>query len=80
MLACEILTNNERAQEWIIGGHDATELIEVMKEGAFHGMQTIDQALMEYVIGGEVSLESILPHVRYSHEVKAKALQAGMSI
>lgn len=80
VLACEILTNNERSQEWIIGGQEASQLVEVMKEGGFHGMQTIDQALLEHVLGGGVNIESILPYVRNTHEVKAKAMAAGVSI
>lgn len=80
VLACEVLTNNERTQEWIMSGDDNTFLIEVIKEGAFHGMQTFDQALLDHVLGGSVGLDSVLPYVRNTHEVKAKALAAGISI
>jgi twitching motility protein PilT len=80
ILACEVLTNNERTQEWIIGSEDVSFLVEVIKEGAFHGMQTFDQALLNHVLGGSVGLDSVLPHVRNTHEVKAKALAAGISV
>lgn len=80
VLACEVLTNNERTQEWIMGGEDVSFLVEVIKEGAFHGMQTFDQALLNHVLGGSVGLESVLPYVRNTHEVKAKALAAGISV
>jgi Tfp pilus assembly pilus retraction ATPase PilT len=80
VLGCEILTNNERSQEWILSGADAPHLIEVMKEGGFHGMQTFDQALLEHVLGGGVNIDSILPFVRNTHEVKAKALAAGVAL
>ncbi len=80
VLACEVLTNNERAQEWIIGGEDATFLVEVIKESGFHGMQTFDQALLNHVIGGSVAIDAALPYVRNTHEVRAKALAAGISI
>jgi twitching motility protein PilT len=80
VLACEVLTSNERAQEWIIGREDASFLVEVIKESGFHGMQTFDQALLNHVIGGSVGLDSVLPYVRNTHEIKAKALAAGISI
>lgn len=80
VLACEILTSSERTQEWIISGDDASFLVEVMREGGFHGMQTFDQALLNHVIGGSVKLEAVLPYVRNTHEVKAKAQAAGIAI
>lgn len=80
VLACEVLTNNERAQEWIMGKEDVSFLVEVIKEGGFHGMQTFDQALFNHVVGGTVGLESVLPYVRNTHEIKAKALAAGIAI
>lgn len=80
VLACEVLTNNERAQEWIIGGEDPTFLVEVIKEGGFHGMQTFDQALLNHVLGGSVGIDAALPYVRNTHEVRAKAMAAGISV
>ncbi len=80
VLACEILTNNERSQEWVLGGSEPSFLVEVLKESGFHGMQTFDQALLDHVVGGSVNLDSVLPHVRNPHEVRAKALAAGISI
>ena len=80
VLACEILTNNERAQEWIIGGNEASQLVDVIKESGFHGMQTFDQALLSQVTGGGISLDAVLPFVRNTHEVKAKALAAGIAV
>lgn len=80
VLACEVLTSNERTREWITGREDASFLFEVMKEGGFHGMQTFDQALLDLVVGGHVGLESALPYVRNTHELKAKAQAAGIAI
>jgi Tfp pilus assembly ATPase PilU len=75
-----VLTGNERAQEWIIGKEDSSFLVEVIKESSFHGMQTFDQALLNHVLGGMVGLEAVLPHVRNGHEIKAKALAAGVTV
>lgn len=80
VLACEVLTSNERAQEWILGREEASFLVEVIKESGFHGMQTFDQALLNHVLGGNVGLDAVLPYVRNSHEVKAKAMAAGISV
>jgi twitching motility protein PilT len=80
VLACEMLTRSERTQEWINGSDDASFLFEVMKEGGFHGMQTFDQALLHHVLNGQVKLDAVLPHVRNTHEVKAKAQAAGIEI
>jgi Tfp pilus assembly pilus retraction ATPase PilT len=75
-----VLTNNERSQEWIIGKEEASFLVEVIKEGAFHGMQTFDQALLNHVLSGDVGIEWVLPFVRNTHELKAKASAAGIAI
>jgi twitching motility protein PilT len=80
VLACEVLTTNERTQEWILGGEEASFLVEVIKEGSFHGMQTFDQAMLNHVLDGGVHLDSVLPYVRNVHELKAKAQAAGIAI
>ena len=80
VLACEVLTNNERSQEWILGGNESSFLVEVIKESGFHGMQTFDQALLNHVMGGSINLDSAIPYVRNPHEVRAKALAAGVAV
>lgn len=80
VLACEILTGSERAQEWIVGGEEASFLVEVIKEGGFHGMQTFDQALLNHIIGGAVKIDDALPYTRNSHEVRAKAQASGAMV
>jgi len=80
VLAFEVLTSNERVQEWIIKGESAPVLVEVMKESAFYGMQTFDQSILNHVLGGVIDIDSVLPFVRNPHEVKAKAMSAGVSV
>jgi len=80
VLACEVLTNNERAQEWILGQEEASFLVEIIKDSGFHGMQTFDQAMLQHVLGGSVGIDSVLPFVRNTHELKAKAMAAGISV
>jgi twitching motility protein PilT len=79
IMACEVLTNNERAQEWVIAGEDAGVLVDIIKESGFHGMQTFDQALLKHVVDRTVEIGAVLPHVRNTHEIRAKAMAAGIS-
>lgn len=80
VLACEVLTNNERVQEWILTGEEPSFLVEIIKEGGFHGMQTFDQAILKHVVDQNVNIDAALIHARNTHEVKAKAMAAGVSI
>lgn len=80
VLVCEVLTNNERVQEWILGDQGPSSLVEIMKEGGFHGMQTFDQALLEHVVARSIDLETALPYARNTHELRAKAQSAGISL
>lgn len=80
VLACEVLTGNERAQEWILGGEDPATLVEIIKESGFHGMQTFDQSLLKHVVDRSVDIESVIQYSRNSHEMKAKAQAAGISV
>jgi twitching motility protein PilT len=80
VLAAEVLTNNERVQEWIMGDADQATLIDIMKESEFFGMQTFDQAMLNLVVSHAVELPNVLPYVRNIHEVRAKAMAAGIEV
>lgn len=79
VLACEVMTANERAQEWIMQGDEASFLVEILKESGFHGMQTFDQALLKHVVDRTVAIDKALPHARNTHEMRAKAMAAGVA-
>ena len=79
-LACEVLTNNERVQEWIIGGAEPSVLIDVMKESEFFGMQTMDAALLRLVVDRSIELPAAIPFARNVHEMRAKAMAAGIQL
>ena len=66
--------------QWIMGGDESSFLVEILKESGFHGMQTFDQALLNRVIERSVEIETALPYARNTHEMKAKALAAGISV
>ena len=78
VLVCEVLTNNERAQEWIMGADEPSSLVEIIKDGGFFGMQTFDQAILKHVVDRTVELDSALSHARNVHELRAKANANGI--
>jgi len=78
VLACEVLTNNERTQEWILEGTAVTILQDVIRESEFFGMQTFDQSILKLVLARHVDVNTALPHVRNGHNLRAKAIEAGL--
>jgi twitching motility protein PilT len=80
VLACEVMTNNERVQEWILSPTEPGNLVEIIKESAFFGMQTFDQALLSLVVERRVEVPVALPYVRNVHELRARAMEAGIEI
>jgi twitching motility protein PilT len=79
-LATEILTNNERVQERILDGNLTGQLDEVLRESEFFGMHTFDQTLQNLVLARRVAVRVALPHVRNPHELRARALEAGLEV
>ncbi|MGH8945660.1 MAG: type IV pilus twitching motility protein PilT [Acidimicrobiia bacterium] len=80
VLACEVLTNNERAQQWILSDREPAHLMDIIKDSSFYGMQTFDQALLGHVVNRTIDIGAVLPYARNTHEIRAKALSAGLSI
>ncbi len=78
VLASEVLTSNERAQEWILDGKSVNDLQDVIRESEFFGMQTFDQSILKLVLARHVDVSTALPHVRNSHQLRAKAIEAGL--
>ena len=78
-LAAEVLTSNERVQEWIMSGAAVSSLQDIIKESEFFGMQTFDQSVLRLVMDKHVDVTTALPHVRNGHELRAKAMEAGLT-
>jgi Tfp pilus assembly ATPase PilU len=51
-----------------------------MKESEFFGMHTFDQTLQNLVLSRRIAVRSALPHVRNPHELRARALEAGLEV
>jgi twitching motility protein PilT len=77
-LATEVLTSNERIRERIADGIGSLD--EVLKESEFFGMHTFDQTLQSLVMSRRVAVRVALPHVRNPHELRARALDAGIEV
>lgn len=77
-LACEVLTSNERTQEWILSEGAVGTLQDVIRESEFFGMQTFDQSILKLVLARHVDVPTALPHVRNGHQLRAKAIEAGL--
>jgi twitching motility protein PilT len=53
-LNAEVLVNTARMRECLSDGGDASELLQIIAEGDYYGMQTFDQSLLDLVARGEV--------------------------
>ena len=68
--ACEILRMTGRAKDMILDPDLTGHLHEVIKEGAYYGMQTFDQALLRHFLDGNVSMEEALRVASNPHDFK----------
>lgn len=78
VLASEVMTVSERTQEWISAGPALGALADIIRESEFFGMQTFDQSILKLVLSRHVDVNTALPHVRNGHQLRAKAMEAGL--
>src|SRR4051794_12018277 len=52
----EVLVNTARMRECLSDGGDSSELLQIIAEGDYYGMQTFDQSLLELVAHEEVTI------------------------
>ena len=76
--AIEVLVNTGRIADRIINPETTSEIPEVMTKGSFYGMQTFDQALVELVKAGRVSVETALEAASQPHDLTLALQQAGL--
>jgi twitching motility protein PilT len=53
-LNAEVLVTTARMRECLTDGGDSSELLQIIAEGDYYGMQTFDQSLLDLVARGEV--------------------------
>ncbi len=68
--AAEILVSTGRVQDLILTPEETGKISDVIEEGAFYGMQTFDQALLNYVMEGVVSEEVAREFATSPHDFK----------
>jgi twitching motility protein PilT len=74
---CEILRMTGRVRDMILNEDETGKLPEVVAEGAYYGMQTFDQALLEHVQEGRVSMEDALKAATHPHDFKLLVSSGG---
>jgi twitching motility protein PilT len=67
---CEILLNTGRVHDMILDPARTGDIGEVISEGAFYGMQTFDQHLLEHLQGGRITMEAALKAASSPHDFK----------
>jgi twitching motility protein PilT len=67
---CEILRMTGRARDMILDPTQTGRLQEVIAEGAYYGMQTFDQALLDHYREGRVSFDDALQAASSPHDFK----------
>jgi twitching motility protein PilT len=67
---CEILRMTGRARDMVVDSDQTERLREVITEGAYYGMQTFDQALLEHYKAGRVTMEDALRVATSPHDFK----------
>jgi twitching motility protein PilT len=68
--ACEILRNSARVQAMLLQPDELVNLHDAIAEGGFYGMQTFDQALLNFVQSGHVALDDALPLASRPHDFR----------
>jgi len=76
--AVEVLVNTERISERITDPALTSELLEVMAEGAYYGMETFDQSLLRLVGTGVVTFDEAMRNATKPGDLKVRAQQLGI--
>jgi twitching motility protein PilT len=78
--ALEILVNTGRVAERITDEEKTSEIKEVVTEGGYYGMMTFDQALLELIKDGRVSVDDAMQAVSSKHDFELALQQAGIPL
>jgi twitching motility protein PilT len=78
--AMEVCINTGRVAERILEPTRTQEIEEVVTDGSFYGMQTFDQALVELVKAGRVSVDDAVESSSNRHDLELSLQQAGVAV
>jgi twitching motility protein PilT len=68
--ACEVLRNSARVQAMLLDPREIVNLHDAIVDGGYYGMQSFDQALLDFVQQGQVSLDDALPLSSRPHDFR----------
>jgi twitching motility protein PilT len=74
----EIMINTGRITERLLDPQRTSEIMEVVGDGRFYGMQTFDQALLDLVKEGLVDVKDALATASSQHDFELALQQAGI--
>ena len=78
--ALEILINTGRVAERIADADKTNEIKEVIADGAFYGMVTFDQSILELLRQDKITVDAALKAVTSRHDFELAMQQAGMTV
>ena len=76
--AAEVLTETDRTFDYIMDPELTPKLEEVMAEGAYYGMRTFDQCLLQYFRDGVISFEEALNNASHPTDFRMAAQKTGL--
>src|SRR4051794_3002127 len=79
-LNAEVMVNTARMRECLTDGGDSGELLQIIAEGDYYGMQTFDQSLLDLVARGEVQTAEATAMAINSHNFRLELMQLDGSV
>ena len=76
----EVLVNTGRVAERIADADKTSEIHDVIADGAYYGMRTFDQSLLQFVQEGVVSIEEAMEAASSPHDFQLALQQAGVPV
>ena len=76
----EVLVNTGRVAERIADADKTSEIHDVIADGAYYGMRTFDQSLLQFVQAGVVSIEEAMEAASSPHDFQLALQQAGVPV
>jgi twitching motility protein PilT len=74
-LNAEVMVNTARMRECLNDGADSSDLLQIIAEGDYYGMQTFDQSLLDLVVRGEVRAAEATAMAMNQHNFRLELAQ-----
>lgn len=74
----EVLTMNGRVYDRVIDESLTAEIVEIIEESEFYGMQTFDQSILHLYEKGQISFQNAIANASNPHDFRVKAEQLGL--